>query len=90
MLKLQHAWATLLEKGVQDEWRLNRAQLEVAELARVLKYEEVERTHGLAAQLRWQGLEEGERPSKFLSRLLHARRVKQRWSGILDEDGLLV
>ena len=37
----------------------------------------------MVVRLRWQGLEEGERPSRYLTRLLRVRRVKQRWEGSL-------
>jgi hypothetical protein len=79
------------------DWRGRRLWMEIAELKDELKKEEETRIQGMVARLRWQGLEEGERPTKFLSRLLRIRRVRQRWDGILgpqeelitDTDGIL-
>ena len=44
----------------------------------------------MVMKLWWQRLEERERPTKYLSRLLRVRRVKQRWERIIGGDGCLV
>jgi hypothetical protein len=64
--------------------------MEIAKLKDDLRKEEETRLQGMVARLRWQSLEEGERPTKFLSRLLHARRVQQRWDGIVGPSGELI
>ena len=65
-------------------------RMEIEELKGVWRMEEESRVQGMVARLRWQGLEEGERPTKYLSQLLRARRVRQRWEGIIGEDSSLV
>ena len=64
--------------------------MEIAKLKDDLRKEEETRLQGMVARLRWQGLEEGERPTKFLSRLLCAWQVRQRWDGILGQNGELI
>ena len=61
-------------------------RMEIEELKGVWRMEEESQVQGMVARLRWQGLEEGERPTKYLSRLLRARRVKQRWEKIIKGD----
>ena len=41
--------------------------MEIEELKGVWRMEEESRVQGMVARLRWQGLEEGERPTKYLS-----------------------
>jgi hypothetical protein len=60
---------------------------EVGELQADLRAQEDRRVDGLLARLRAKWLEEGERPTKYLSGILKAREVRQSWSSVLGEEG---
>ena len=74
----------------EEEWRMERVRMEIEELKAAVREGEERQVQGMIVRLRWQGLEEGERPTKFLPRLLRARKMRQRWEGIIGEDGVMV
>jgi len=72
--------------GLEDEERY-RLVREIGELQADLKAQEDRKVDGLLARLRVKRLEEGERPTKYLSGILRAREVQQSWTSVIGDSG---
>ena len=70
--------AGLVGDAGMEDWHLVRACLEIDKLKAVVRGEEEAHFQSMVAHLKWQRLEEGERPTKFLSKILQACWVQQR------------